>query len=105
MCVAGLLLLTMLSAAPHNPLPASAPVVAGGQTAAVLSLPYRVPAPAISWELEVTALYLLNQERLAAGSPVLMPHAGIRTAARMHGKELFALGHLSHRSRDGRWPN
>ena len=103
LCVAGLLLLTMLSAAPHYPLPA--PVVAGGHTAAVLSLPHRDPAAAISWELEVTALYLLNQERLAAGLSALTPHAGIRTAARRHGKELFALGYLSHRSRDGRWPN
>jgi len=104
LCVAGLLLFTVLSAAPHHAFPGSTPVIAGGQTAAVLSLPYRVPAAAISWELEVTALYLLNQERLAAGLPALTPHAGIRAAARMHGRELFALGQLTHRSRDGRWP-
>lgn len=103
-CLAGLLLLTVFGAAPGDMPPVPGPIVAGGHTAAVLSLPHRVPAPAISSELELAALHLLNQERRAAGFPALMPHAGIRAAARMHGMELFAFGYLSHRSRDGRWP-
>jgi len=101
--VAGLLLFALLGAAPINP-PFPTPLIAGGHTAAVLRLPHRVPEAAISWNLEVTELYLLNHERASAGVPALIPHAGIRAAARMHGKELFALGYLSHRSRDGRWP-
>jgi uncharacterized protein YkwD len=103
-CVAGILVLTVLSATAITPQPTTAPMVAGGQTSAVLSLPYRAPAAAISRDLEVAALYLLNQERASAGLPGLLPHAGIRAAARMHGKELFTLGYLTHRSRDGRWP-
>lgn len=103
-CGTGLLLLLVLGGGAPNPLPASAPVVTGGNTAAVISLPYRVPAAAFSWALEMTDLYLVNQERAAIGLPALMPHAGIRTAARLHGQELFALGILSHRSVDGRWP-
>jgi len=104
LCVAGILLFAVLSAGPVDPLPLR-PLVAGGQTAAVLRLPYRVPEATISSDLEVTELYLLNNERAEAGLPALLPHAGIRTAARRHGKELFALGHLTHRSRDGRWPS
>jgi uncharacterized protein YkwD len=70
-----------------------------------LSLPYRVPAAAISRDLELTMLYLLNRERTAAGHAPLTPHATIRAAARAHARELFTMGYLSHRSRDGRWPN
>jgi uncharacterized protein YkwD len=103
LCVAGILLFAVLGAAPVDPR-SPFPLVAGGQTAIVLPLPYQVPEAAISWDLEVAELYLLNHERAAAGLPALVPHAGIRTAARMHGKELFALGYLTHRSRDGRWP-
>lgn len=103
-CIAGLLLVMTLSPGPCGPLAASTPIVAGGNAPAVLSLPVRVASAAFSWESEVTALNLINQERRAAGLPALMPHAGIRTAARMHGKELFAKGWLSHRSLDGRWP-
>jgi uncharacterized protein YkwD len=70
-----------------------------------LNLPYRVPAAAISRDLELTVLYLLNRERTAAGYAPLTPHATIRAAARAHARELFTMGYLSHRSRDGRWPN
>lgn len=103
-CLTGLLLLVFALGAGLSELSPAASVVAGGQTAAVLSLPYRVPAAPVSWDLELTALHLLNRERQAAGLPTLTPHAGIRAAARMHGKELFTFGYLSHRSRDGRWP-
>jgi uncharacterized protein YkwD len=99
------LLIGILAASPGAAPPVPAPIVAGGQSSAVVSLPYRVPAAAISWNLEVTALHLLNRERTAAGFAPLMPHATIRAAARIHARELFALGYLSHRSRDGRGPN
>ena len=105
-CMAGLLLVIIIARGPAAPEPlAIAPLVAGGRTAAVLTLPYRVPAAEAKSELEVTALNLLNRERVAAGLPALMPHAGIRAAARIHGKEMFAHGYLSHRSRDGRGPD
>jgi uncharacterized protein YkwD len=106
-CVAGLLLFIfiVLGPAPQEPHAAIIPVAAGGRTASILSLPYRVPTAQVKSALEVTALNLLNRERMAAGLPALMPHAGIRAAARGHGKELFANGYLSHRSRDGRWPD
>lgn len=103
LCVIGILLFAVLGAVPAHVLPPTT-LVAGGQTAAVLPLPYRVPKAAFSWDLEVTELYLLNDARVAAGLPALVPHAGIRAAARVHGKELFARGYLTHRSRDGRWP-
>ena len=48
---------------------------------------------------------MVNRERVAAGLHPLMPHAGLRRAARAHGSELFARGYLSHRSQDGRWPD
>lgn len=100
-----LLLCAILAASQAAGPPSPDPVVAGGRTATVLTLPYRVPTAAISWDLEITALHLLNRERAAAGSTPLTPHATIRAAARAHARELFAMGYLSHRSRDGRWPN
>jgi uncharacterized protein YkwD len=105
LCLSVLLLAAILAASQAVAPPSPVPAVAGGRTSAVVSLPYRVPAAAISWDLELTALYLLNRERTAAGYAPLMPHATIRAAARTHARELFALGYLSHRSRDGRWPN
>lgn len=102
---AGLLLLALFMPAPEGAHPAMAPLVAGGRNTATLPLPYRVPTAQASWQLEVTTLHLVNRERVAAGSAPLMPHAGIRTAARAHGKEMFAFGYLSHRSLDGRWPD
>ncbi|MDQ7844512.1 MAG: CAP domain-containing protein [Armatimonadota bacterium] len=101
--VAGLLVV-LLAVGPvpsHLPSPALA---SGGPAAAVVSLPHRVPAAIAREDLEQAALRLLNAERALAGLSSLVPDAGIRTAARRHGRELFASGVLSHRSRDGRWP-
>lgn len=85
---------------------AQQPIVAGGsRNGVVLPLPYRVATAPASWEQEMTALNLLNRERVVAGLLPLMPHAGIRTVARSHGVELFSRGYLSHRSPDGRWPD
>lgn len=105
MVIAALLAVTVVVASPPVAVRAPEPIVAGGESPTMLSLPYRVPSAVISWDLELTALYLINRERLAAGYPPLMPHATIRLAARAHGRELFSAGYLSHRSRDGQWPN
>ena len=102
LCGAGLLLLAVLI---QTPQPAVSPIVAGTQTATTISLPYRVAAPHASLQQEIIALNLVNQARAAAGLVPLIPHATIRSAARAHGVELFTFGYLSHRSRDGRWPN
>ena len=84
---------------------ASPPVVAGAAAALiVLPLPYRTSAAQTNWDLEVTMLNLINNERVAAGLPALMPHATIRSAARAHGREMFAFGYLSHQSRGGLTP-
>ena len=102
---AGVLLLAVLMPAPQLKDPGISPIVVGARTAVILSLPYRVAEPQASWDLEMTALNLVNQERVAAGLVPLMPHATIRRAARAHGIEMFTFGYLSHRSRDGRWPD
>lgn len=82
-----------------------APLVAGQSGAPVIyPLPYRLPEPETNWDLELAALNLINQERVAAGLRPLMPHATIRRAARAHGSDMFAFGYLSHVSRDGRNP-
>jgi uncharacterized protein YkwD len=81
---------------------ASAPVSAGGDPSAVYTLPHRVPSAQAQADLELLVLNLLNQERGEQGLPPLMPHAGLRSAARTHGVEMFTYGFLSHRSRDGR---
>ena len=101
----GLLLIAILAASQDGAPSTPDPIVAGAPATAVLSLPYRVPAAVISWDLELTALHLINRERVAAGFAPVMPHATIRAAARVHARELFAGGYLSHRSLDGRWPN
>lgn len=67
-------------------------------------LPIRVGAPRVNEDLEITILNLVNEERLAAGVPPLMPHARIQQAARAHGRDIFARGALSHLSSDGRTP-
>lgn len=98
----------LLAIAAAITLPASTPVSAlvAGQagTPVVYPLPYRMPEPQTSWDLELIALNLINQERVAAGLAPLMPHATIRRAARAHGSDMFAFGYLSHMSRDGRNP-
>lgn len=70
----------------------------------VYALPARVASPQIDEELEVAVLNLINHQRAAAGVMPLMPHATIRSAARAHGRELFAWGYLTHLSRDGKTP-
>jgi len=104
LCGAGLLLLAVLL--PLQGTDSSfSPIVAGTQTSMSLTLPYRVAAPQASLHQESIALNLVNRERVAAGLAPLIPHATIRSAARAHGIEMFTFGYLSHRSRDGRWPN
>jgi len=104
LCGAGLLLLAVLLPLQGTDSSIS-PIVAGTQTSMSLTLPYRVAAPQASLHQESIALNLVNRERVAAGLAPLIPHATIRSAARAHGVELFTFGYLSHRSRDGRWPN
>ncbi len=70
----------------------------------VYPLPARVASPQIDEDLEVTVVNLINQQRVAAGLAPLMPHATIQSAARAHGREMFAWGYLTHVSRDGRSP-
>ncbi|HEV8340200.1 MAG TPA: CAP domain-containing protein [bacterium] len=98
----------LLAVAAALTVPASMPIAAlvAGQagTAVIYPLPYRMPDPQTSWDLELVALNLINQERVAAGLVPLMPHATIRQAARAHGSDMFEFGYLSHRSRDGRNP-
>ncbi len=80
-------------------------IIAGSETIPVAyPLPYRVNFPNVNENLELVALNLLNQERMAAGVSPLMPHATLRVVARRHGTELFINGYLSHLSSDGRTP-
>jgi len=104
LCGAGLLLLAVLLPLQGTDSSFSS-IVAGTQTSMSLTLPYRVAAPQASLHQESIALNLVNRERVAAGLAPLIPHATIRSAARAHGIEMFTFGYLSHRSRDGRWPN
>lgn len=83
---------------------ARAPASAGTDPQAVYALPYRIaPAPARA-DLESWILSLINRERTDHGLAPLVPHIGLRGAARAHGVEMFSHGFLSHRSRDGRTP-
>ncbi len=79
-------------------------VVAAATPTVVYQLPYRVVSPQVSADLELVALNLINQERVAAGVRPLMPHATMQLVARRHGVDMFTFGYLSHRSRDGRTP-
>lgn len=100
----GLALVVLAStASPHSAL-ALRSVAFAASPAHVYPLPVRVASPQIDEELEVTVLHLINHQRVAAGLVPLMPHATIRSAARAHGRELFAWGYLTHLSRDGRSP-
>jgi uncharacterized protein YkwD len=81
-----------------------APASAGADHWAVYALPYRVASAPPRADLESRVLDLVNRERIDQGVAPLLPHAGLRSAARAHGVEMFARGFLSHRSRDGRTP-
>jgi len=81
---------------------ASASAGAGSDPSVIYTLPYRVPSAQAQAQLEERVLNLLNQERVELGLTPLVPHAGLRSAARAHGLEMFTHGFLSHRSRDGR---
>jgi uncharacterized protein YkwD len=83
---------------------AGAAAIAGGDVSVTHTLPYRVPSAQSNPELELAVLNLLNLERVQRGLPAFAPHAGLRAAARAHGREMFTYGFLSHRSRDGRTP-
>ncbi len=79
-------------------------VVFGGSSPQVYPLPARVADSQIDEAHETAVVNLVNQERVAAGLVPLMPHATIQSAARAHGREMFASGYLTHLSRDGRTP-
>jgi uncharacterized protein YkwD len=88
---------------------ASSPVgslgsVAFAESPRVYPLPARITTSQIDEADEAVMLNLVNQERVAAGLVPLMPHATIQSAARAHGREMFAAGYLTHLSRDGRTP-
>jgi uncharacterized protein YkwD len=77
---------------------------AGGASPDTYALPRALPSAQARPSLEMLALTLLNQVRREHELPLLVPHAGLRAAARAHGREMFAHGFFSHRSRDGRTP-
>jgi len=79
-------------------------VTFGGSSPHVYPLPAKVADSQIDEAHETAVLNLVNQERIAAGLVPLMPHATIQSAARAHGREMFASGYLTHLSRDGRTP-
>src|SRR5689334_14823360 len=88
---------------------ASSPVgslgsVAFAESPRVYPLPARITTSHIDEADEAVMLNLVNQERVASGLVPLMPHATIQSAARAHGREMFAAGYLTHLSRDGRTP-
>ncbi len=102
--IAGGLALVMLGLAP-----APAPIrsfrsIVFAESPHAYALPARVAASQIDEAHEATVVNLVNQERVAAGLVPLMPHAAIQTAARAHGREMFASGYLTHLSLDGRTP-
>ncbi len=99
------LLLTAAVLAAPAPTVVPGPIIAGMPTSLIVyPLPYRTTAAQTSWDLEVTMLNLINNERVAAGLLPLMPHATMRSVARAHGREMFAFGYLSHQSRNGLSP-
>ncbi len=99
----GMALVILASIASPNPV-ALRSLASAASPAHVYALPVRVVSPQIDEDVEVTVLNLINQERVAIGLAPLMPHATIQSAARAHGRELFAWGYLTHLSRDGRSP-
>jgi uncharacterized protein YkwD len=93
-----------MAVAPYLITPGFSPVALGESPTTVYPLPVRTTTAHVDGDLEMAVLNLVNEERVAAGLVPLMPHASIQTAARNHGREMFAWGYLSHRSRDGRMP-
>jgi uncharacterized protein YkwD len=102
--VAGGLALVVLGATASSAPVGSLGSVAFAESPHVYPLPARVAASQIDEADEAAVLNLVNQERIAAGLVPLMPHATIQSAARAHGREMFAAGYLTHASRDGRTP-
>src|SRR3990172_3284807 len=77
------LLLTVALLVAPAPTAFPGPIVSGTPAAMVVyPLPFRTTAAQTSWDLEVTMLNLINNERVAAGLAPLMPHATIRGVAR-----------------------
>lgn len=99
----GLALVVLTIAASGAPV-GSLASVAFAEAPSVYSLPARVAVSQIDEVDEAAVLNLVNQERVTAGLVPLMPHARIQSAARAHGRELFASGYLTHLSLDGRTP-
>lgn len=79
-------------------------VALGGSSPQVYALPVRVVDSRFDEANEAALVNLVNQERVSAGLAPLLPDATIQSAARAHGRELFAEGYLTHLSRDGRTP-
>jgi uncharacterized protein YkwD len=102
--IAGGLVLVVLGVTASSAPVGSLRSVAFAQSPHVYPLPARVAASQIDEADEAAVLNLVNQERVAAGLVPLMPHATIQSAARAHGREMFASGYLTHLSRDGRTP-
>ncbi len=100
----GLVLVVLASTASPNAVTPLRSLAFAAPPVHVYPLPVRVASPQIDEDLEVTVLNLTNQQRVAVGLAPLMPHATIQSAARAHGKEMFAWGYLTHVSRDGRSP-
>jgi uncharacterized protein YkwD len=102
--VVGLVLVVLALTASSTPVIPLRSSAFGASLAHVYPLPARVAFPRIDEDLEGMVVNLINQRRVAAGLVPLMPHATIQSAARAHGREMFAWGYLTHLSRDGRSP-
>jgi uncharacterized protein YkwD len=103
--VVGLALAVLASTLSPTPVTTLRSFAFAGSMQHVYPLPVRVASPKVDEDLELAVLNLINQERVSTGLAPLMPHATIQTAARAHGREMFAWGYLTHVSRDGRTPH
>jgi uncharacterized protein YkwD len=54
--------------------------------------------------LETQLLYLVNNERLQRGLPVLVPDTALQQAARLHAADMFTRGYFAHNNPDGSTP-
>lgn len=100
----GLALVVLAVTASSTPVGSLGSVAFAGASLHAYPLPTTVADSQIDEAHETAVLNLVNQERVAAGLVPLMPHATIQSAARAHGREMFASGYLTHLSRDGRTP-